>query len=146
MQRKLRKLALKELIDRLIDEGLTTAEEILPKWRAMAASGDELETQLCVLLADVVCLKERERVFQIAVVLGAVAITCADTASDVNVTSLYLQEDSPFGMPLLIHLIVALVREGVLRRSLSSHHVPRRACKLSPPDFRRKALSELSSH
>ena len=47
------KLALKELIDRLIDEGLTTAEEILPKWRAMAASGDELETQLCVLLADV---------------------------------------------------------------------------------------------
>ena len=68
------KLALKQLIDHLIDEGLTTAEEIRPKWDAMAASGDELETQLCVLLADVACLKERGRVFQIAVVLGAVAI------------------------------------------------------------------------
>ena len=141
------KLALKELIDRLIDQGLTTAEEIRPEWDAMAARGDELETQLCALLADVVCLKERERVFQIAVVLGAVAITCADTASDVNVTLLYLREGSPFGMVLLVHLIAALVSEGGVGPVRARHPAPpRRACKLSWPElFSRKGSSESSS-
>ena len=48
---------------------------------------------MCVLLADLVIGKERERVFRFAVVLSAVVITFSDTLSDVNMTALlWVQE------------------------------------------------------
>ena len=102
--------ALKTLIERLMKEDVTTPEDILPVWRAEMTSTTELETQMCVLLADTAHLKSREVFFRAAVVVFSIGITISDTASDINATVLYLEEDSPYGMPLLIHLIVASVR------------------------------------
>ena len=74
-------------------------------------AGDD-EADLCVILADIVNGKERERIFRAAIVLAATGITCSDTLSDASVTALYVQEGNEFGVPMLVHLIVALVRGG----------------------------------
>ena len=63
--------------------------------------------QLCVLLSDIVCLEERERLFRVAVVITIAVVTFADTVSDVNVIALYW--GSTFGWILLIHFVVAMV-------------------------------------
>ena len=54
--------------DRLVSAQETTPEDIDLAWREASAEDDEklLEMQLCVLLSDIVCLKERERFFRAA--------------------------------------------------------------------------------
>ena len=122
--------------------GVTAPEIMLFEWRDSLTANDEQfrKTQLCLLLSDIVCLKQRERFFRIATLFAAVAITCADTASDLNVTLLYLQDGSKIGVFLLVHLIVALVSErgtpnsltcvGILRSSPVPAH---RSCKRGWP-------------
>ena len=103
-------LALKLFIDRLVSADEITPEDVVREWReAFGGDDDEqvLEAQLCVLLADIVCLEHRERVFRAAVVVTNAAITCADTATDVSIIALY--SGSVFGTILLIHFVVAMV-------------------------------------
>ena len=110
---------LKSRLDRAVDDPTATTPETM--MRALTDDDDPAPTNddavmfdLCVLLADIVMGKEREWVFRVAVVLSAVFITCSDTLSDVSVTALYVQEENEFGVPMLVHLVVALVR-GALR-------------------------------
>ena len=100
---------LKALIDRLVSAEECTPEGIKLAWRETFAGDDEqfLEMQLCVLLSDIVCLEERERLFRVAVVVTSAVITVADTVSDVNVIALYW--GSVIGTILFIHLVVAVV-------------------------------------
>ena len=102
-------LALKYLIDRLVSANESTPEGIVLAWREAFAEYDEqfLEMQLCVLLSDIVCLQERERLFRVAVVVTSAVITVADTVSDVNIIALYW--GSAIGTILLIHFVVAVV-------------------------------------
>ena len=102
-------IVLKGLIDRLVSAEETMPEGIELAWREAFAGEDEklLEMQLCVLLSDVVCLKERERFFRAAVVVTSAVITVADTVSDVNIIALYW--GSAIGTILLIHFVVAVV-------------------------------------
>ena len=103
-------LVLKGLIDRLVSAEESTFEDIELAWREAFAGDDEkllLEMQLCVLLSDIVCLKERERFFRAAVVVTSAVITFGDTVSDVNVIALYW--GSAFGTILMIHFVVAVV-------------------------------------
>ena len=103
---------LKGLIDRLVSAEETTPEAIELAWREAFSGDDEnlLEMQLCVLLSDIVCLKERERFFRAAVVVTSAVITVGDTVSDVNVIALYW--GSAFGTILMVHFVVAVVRGG----------------------------------
>ena len=130
-------IVLKGLIDRLVSAEEITPEDIELAWREVSAGDDEklLEMQLCVLLSDIVCLKERERFFRATVVVTSAVITVGDTVSDVNVIALYW--GSAFGTILMVHFVVAVVRGG--RSSLppvsSSSHLaarafPHRYCKL----------------
>ena len=108
-------IVLKGLIDRLVSAEEITPEDIELAWREVSAGDDEklLEMQLCVLLSDIVCLKERERFFRATVVVTSAVITVGDTVSDVNVIALYW--GSAFGTILMIHFVVAVVRgEGRL--------------------------------
>ena len=105
-------IVLKGLLDRLVSTEETTPEGIEFAWRGVSAGDDEklLEMQLCVLLSDIVCLKERERFFRAAVVVTSAVITVGDTVSDVNVIALYW--GSAFGTILLIQFVVAVVSGG----------------------------------
>merc|ERR1712185_97916 len=112
---------LKCRLDRTVDDPTATTPETM--MRALTGDDDPAPTDadmfdLCVLLADIVMGKEREWVFRFAVVLSAVIITFSDTLSDVNVTALYVQEENEFGVPMLVHLVVALVRKGRRREFL----------------------------
>ena len=103
-------LALKLFIDRLVSADEITPEDVVREWReAFGGDDDEqvLEAQLCVLLADIVCLEHRERLFRAAVVVASAVITLADAVSDVNVIALYW--GSAIGTILLIHFVVAMV-------------------------------------
>ena len=105
-------IVLKGLIDRLVSAEESTPEDIELAWREAFAGDDEklLEMQLCLLLSDIVCLKERERFFRASVVETSAVITFADTFSDVNVIALYW--GSAFGTILMIQFIVAVVSGG----------------------------------
>ena len=131
-------LALKQVLEEIVDsEDELGRDAILAIWRNHEstpahdddARTDFLETQLSLLLADTVCFEERESMFQITSVVTSIVITLSDTASDINVTALYLQEGSEFGLPLLIHLIVALVcARARLRGSRPAIAAPAAAC------------------
>ena len=103
---------LKRRLDRVVDDtDAVTREGMMESWRATDPAGDD-EADLCVILADIVNGKERERLFRAAVVLAATVITCSDTLSDASVTALYVREGNAIGVPMLVHLIVSLVRRG----------------------------------
>ena len=129
-------IVLKGLLDRLVSAQETTPEDIDLAWREASAEDDEklLEMQLCVLLSDIVCLKERERFFRAAVVVTSAVITVGDTVSDVNVIALYW--GSAFGTILMIHFVVAVVSGGRSSRppsfssSLLTRALLHRYCKL----------------
>ena len=95
-----------------------------------------LEEHLCVLLADIVCLAHRERLFRAAVVVTSAVVTFADSASDVNVIALYW--GSAFGTILMIHFVVAVVSVCVCvdappfssSSHLAARALPHRYCKL----------------
>ena len=117
-------LALRGLVDLLVDTDESTPEGIRVAWRAASTVDDDQEefheAQLCVLLAAIVCLEERARLIRDTLAAAGVAITVmltwGDTMSDYYSLALLFEAESSYRWIMLVALIFANVFQALLRR------------------------------